>query len=259
MIGRQKSHHLGLLDWGIGGISVLKKLLVSQPDLQITYFSDSGSVPYGQQSETELRARLEKIFHFLKENGAVTIVVACNAASTVVIEEESFEGLPLINVIKPLMNHVDEIKSKKLGVIGGQRTIDSHIYKEQIESQSSIKVFEQVAQPLSALIEAGKTQLKAIVKDLEPIMGPLQSQGIDSLVLACTHYPALVPVLKKLYPNLKLIDPADFVVKELKENLQASETPGISYFTTGDVDLMRDAATKAFNWPTKNIKKHIIE
>jgi glutamate racemase len=259
MMGRQKSHHVGVLDWGIGGISVLKKLLVSQPDLQITYFSDSGSTPYGEQSHEELRARLEKIFHFLKDQGAMTIVVACNAASTVVIDEESFERLPLINVIKPLLNHIDEIKSKKLGVIGGIRTVESHIYRDQIEAQTDIKVFEEIAQPLSALIEAGKTQLKAIVKDLEPIMGPLQSQGIDSLVLACTHYPALIPVFKKLYPNLKLIDPADYVVKELKENLQASENPGISYFTTGDPDLMRDAATKAFSWSTKNIKTHTVE
>lgn len=246
---------VGMLDWGIGGLSVLKKLSAQQPHRDVIYFSDSGFTPYGKLSASDLKSRLENIFLFLKAEGATALIVACNAASTAIVNENSFKGLPLINVITPTVNYCQKLPAQNLGVIGGQRTIDSAIYKSGIENNSSVRVFQSVAQPLSALIEQGKINKSDVGSDLEQIMAPLLSENIESLVLACTHYPALTPVLKELYPSLELIDPADFALASLKAEKNNSAVPQYKYFTTGDSQQMRTAAQLAFQWTIPEVQK----
>ncbi len=246
---------LGLLDWGIGGLTVLKKLASKHPQIDIIYFSDSGFTPYGKLSPEDLRTRLDKVFLFLKSQGATAMIVACNAASTAIVNESTFQGLPLINVISPTTSLCKTLPGQNLGVIGGQRTIDSNIYKTEIEKDSSLKVFQSVAQPLSALIEKGKISKSDVIADLEMIMAPLLAANIVSLVLACTHYPALNPVVQELYPNLKLIDPADCVLSSLKLLETPDSNSQYKYFTTGDTKQMIDAASLAFQWKILHVTK----
>ena len=268
---RTVSLKIGILDWGIGGLSVLKKIIENQKScmnkfgFDIVYFSDSGSIPYGKLSVLDLRSRLEKIFQTLQADGVSLIIVACNAASTVIINETHYQEIPIINVISPTIEYCKNLADKNLGIIGGQRTIDSNIYKVGIERDSKIKVYQSVAQPLSALIEQGKIQKIDVAPYLEPIMDPLLLENISSLVLACTHYPALNPLITELYPQLTLINPADFVFSKMLDLSLISEDLGstkdlsyIKYKTTGDQILMRTSAKLAFQWEINTIETVLL-
>ena len=273
---RSVSFKIGILDWGIGGLSVLKKIIenhnscINKFGIDIVYFSDSGSIPYGKLSVLDLRSRLEKIFQTLQADGVSLIIVACTAASTVIINETHYQDIPIINVISPTLEYCKNLADNNLGIIGGQRTIDSNIYKVGIESNSNIKVHQSVAQPLSALIEEGKVQKVDVAPYLEPIMAPLLFENISSLVLACTHYPALNPLFTELYPQLTLINPADFVFSKMKGLLSYKEDSlrkdqeslkeiiDVKYKTTGNHILMRKSAQLAFQWEINNIETMLL-
>lgn len=245
---------VAFLDWGIGGLSVLKETLHAQPNLNALYFSDAGYTPYGKVPHQELRQRLETVFQFLISKGANILVVACNAASTAILDLDQYDGVQIINVITPTTNYCATLPTQKLGIIGGQRTVESHVYKLSIENQSNSKVFESAAQPLSALIEKGLIGEQDVRSDLDLIMQPLLDAKIESLVLACTHYPALAPVITKLYPHLTLIDPATHVVASIKDILKPQFEHQIAYYTTGSVEPMQKAARLAFAWNIEHIQ-----
>lgn len=237
--------HLGFIDWGIGGLSVLREIQKRTP-VRATYVSDSGFTPYGKLSKQDLRLRLFKIFSFLKEKNIDAIVVACNAASTAILDVTDFEGVPIYNVITPTLNALKQSQDKRLGVIGGDRTVESRVYSQALQTTERL-VFEQSTQPLSALIELGKVSEDDVLADLQTLLAPLVAHEIDSLVLACTHYPAISPVIEKNYPQWKLIDPAVYVADELSSHLQSSQSVGLaSYFTSGSREEMISAAQKAF-------------
>lgn len=242
---------LGILDWGIGGLSVLQNIQATRPGLQGIYFSDSGSTPYGKMSESEIQKRLTAIFDYLIDRDVTHIVIACNAASTAFMDTKEYRGRPIINVISPTVEAVSTMHSKmnfkKIGVIGGDRTVESGLYL-QIQDLTKMDVLQASAQPLSALIEQGKIRLEDTQADVVAIMSPLIESGIEALVLACTHYPALTPVFKALYPSLELIDPANFVSELLP--ISDSDRPGkMEYVTTGNSQEMQKAALKAFQHP----------
>lgn len=238
--------HLGFVDWGIGGLSVLREVLQREPQLQITYVSDSGFTPYGKLSAVELRERLVKIFLLLKSQGCDGIVIACNAASTTVLDLAVFESTPIYNVISPTIQALTKSPFKHLGIIGGDRTIDSHIYRDQLMAQTNMSVTENSAQPLSALIEDGQIDSNEVFSLLKNVFSVFQNPPIDGLVLACTHYPAVRNAITQMEPSWTLLDPAVFVAQSLAPSMGFSETPVQNYWTTGSPLEMISSVQKAF-------------
>lgn len=247
-----KHSHLGFVDWGIGGLTVLSEVLKLQPQLQITYFSDAGFTPYGKMSAQDLTLRLFQIFEWLKKQGCDGIVVACNAASAALLKtspellQNNFDtNTPIYDVITPTLSFLKKSSYQRLGIIGGDATVQSHIYRDSNPLQN---VFEQSAQPLSALIEEGKLSDDDVMPLLKTIFKNLEDKNLQALVLACTHYPAVAPHILKLQPTWQHVDPAVVLAKKLSAKLIPSAQATKKFYTTGSAEQTIFSAQKAFQF-----------
>jgi glutamate racemase len=236
---------LGIVDWGIGGIGLLNALDRVAPGLPVLYWSDAGATPYGRMSAEELTDRLTTVVAELAERGATEVVLACNAASTVVDRLDG-AALPVEGIIRHGLASVPEDLGS-IGVIGGQRTIDAGLYRRGLARPGRV-VLSRVAQPLSAHIEAGRTGSPQFQADLNRIVAPLRR--VDALVLACTHYPAANPWFAAALPDALLIDPAERMATAIAgrhpHTRFAPRLAGRVFLTTGDPEAMRLGAARAW-------------
>jgi glutamate racemase len=236
---------LGIVDWGIGGIGLLNALDRVAPGLPVLYWSDAGATPYGRMSADELTDRLTTVVAELAERGATEVVLACNAASTVV-DRLGGAAIPVEGIIRHGLASVPEHVGS-VGVIGGQRTIDAGLYRRGLARPGRV-VLSRVAQPLSAHIEAGRSGSPQFRADLARIVAPLRQ--VDALVLACTHYPAASPWFAAALPDALLIDPAERMADAIAERHPharfARRPAGRVFLTTGDPEAMRLGAARAW-------------
>jgi glutamate racemase len=240
---------VAILDWGIGGTDFLRLLRERHPGIPMIYFSDSGALPYGKQTRNDLIARLRAVAIILSDLGARWMVVACNAGSTVLPELTLPSGLESITgVIEHGVRLALASDAAIIGVVGGKRTVRSLAYRRPLERDGRI-VLQRVAQPLSALIEDGELESERLHRTLDAIVRPLR--GVDALLLACTHYPAVATQFASALPGVRLLDPApamvDFVSDAWfqRDGMQdgVAET---RFMTTGDPEGMRQSAFHAF-------------
>ena len=245
---------LGIIDWGIGGISVYKLLKERLGDVPVVYFSDTGATPYGKMARVELATRLDVIIEYLIERGATSIAIGCNAASTA-IGDLADHGIEVEGVIQPAVELTARLKPKRLGLIGGRRTVVSGVYREAF-AERGIAVKQRIAQPLSALIESGDISSEHLRAAANQIIGPLRN--CSHILLACTHYPAISHVLKELVsPATEFIDPAAELVSRV-EKLSISGSAEDTFLTTGDAAAMKTAALKAFGVSIPRVERVTI-
>ena len=203
---------LGIIDWGIGGVSIYKLLKERMPNVGILYFSDTGATPYGKMGRRELAERLDRVIEFLKDKGMTRLVIGCTAASTAIPDLKD-HGIKIDGVIEPAVAAAAKLKPKALGVIGGRRTVLSGVYRTAFANRG-IDVDQRIAQPLSGLIESGDVSSEKLRTEAARILRPLKS--CSHILLACTHYPAVEPVLKDLVSEKTVfIDPAESLVKRI--------------------------------------------
>jgi glutamate racemase len=242
---------LAIIDWGIGGIGVYKLIKERQPDLPVIYFSDTGATPYGKMSRPQLIARLNAVIQMLKSKGVTHLVIACNAASTAIPYLNS-DGIKIEGVIESAVAMTVKLKPKRLGLIGGRRTVLSGIYRKAFAAHG-IKVEQRVAQPLSGLIESGDISSDTLRDECGRILSPLRN--CSHILLACTHYPAVVNVMKDFVsPQTVFIDPAAELVKRIgRWNLAIRGTD--VFYTSGDAKQMKMASWLAFSCSIDTIGK----
>src|SRR5690606_36254839 len=138
---------LGIIDWGIGGISIYKLIKTRMPSAGILYFSDTGATPYGKMRRRELAERLDSVIAFLKAKGMTRLVIGCNAASTAIPDLASHE-IKIDGVIEPAVETASKLKPMRLGVIGGRRTVVSGVYRKAFLARG-VDIDQRIAQPLS--------------------------------------------------------------------------------------------------------------
>jgi len=231
---------LGVLDWGIGGIDAWRRLTRALPGHDYVYVSDAGFTPYGKVAPALLCARVQQ----LAERMAVdALVIACNAASTIIDELDL--AIPVVGVIAPGIRLVEMLGIPTIGIMGGERTIAAGIH-ERAFTNAGRRVVAVACQPLSAHVEAGRLDGPEVLRDLVPRLAELG--GVDATLLACTHYPALLPVLTRLAPTMRWLDPIDLLVHECATRWPLIDdrrgTSRVS--TTGSPDAMRAASQAAF-------------
>jgi glutamate racemase len=241
---------LGILDWGIGGIGVYKLIKEQLGDVGVVYFSDTGTTPYGKMTKPELVARLNEVIAFLKTQRVTHLLIGCNAASTAIPFLKT-DGITIEGVIDNAVRTTAKLKPKRLGVIGGRRTILSGVYRKAF-TKRGLPVEQRIAQPLSGLIESGDTSSEKLKTEAEQILTPLKN--CSHILLACTHYPAIENVLREyVSPKTNFIDPASGLV-EVVRKWKLSPSDEI-FLTTGDAPMMKTAAMKAFGFRMKNVKQ----
>jgi glutamate racemase len=233
---------LGFLDWGIGGIGIFQAFRRRRSDVPVFYWSDTGATPYGRLPASALTARVRRVLQVMVGQGVTQVVVACNAASTI-LPGLGDVGIPVMGVIEPAIAMVSPALEGILGVVGGARTIRSGLYRRALATQRR-RVIQRIAQPLSAHIEAGRVGTPAFERDLRRILGPLARA--NAILLACTHYPSAAGAFARLAPRASLLDPAEAVVKTLLARWRLPRGRGDLFVTTGRPDEMRRAALTAW-------------
>ncbi|WP_456341989.1 glutamate racemase [Thermovibrio sp.] len=213
---------IGIFDSGVGGLTVLKAIRDLLPGENLIYFGDTARVPYGTKSQrTIIRYSIQNA-RLLESYRIKMLVVACNTSSAHALEilREEFP-FPVIGVVKPGAKlAVSATKGGKVGVIGTEATVKSHAYRKEIISLNPFcEVYEKACPLLVPLIEEGWLDDPITKEVVRRYLEPLVGEGIDTLVLGCTHYPLIKGVIGELYPHLNLIDSADAVAKEVERNL----------------------------------------
>ena len=241
---------IGICDYGIGGVSLYKRLR-ERSDVDVIYYSDAGYVPYGKVPEAELQGQVQKVIDFLFDQGAAYVAVACNAASTVIPNDPRVSG-----IIEHGLHVVRSAKIRKTGIVGGYRTIESNSYKTPLELEG-IAVKQVVAQALSIRIEAGDLHSAALYHDIQTIFSPLVA--CETVLLACTHYPVIAEQIQTAFPTLTLLDPIEEMLEHICANWPTMNgTNQVRWITSGDTQNMAVAIDKAFNLSNLTIEKHVI-
>lgn len=243
-------NRLAIIDWGIGGISIHKLIKKQLGEIPIIYFSDTGATPYGKMTRAELVSRLNAVIEFLKSQGTTHIAIGCNAASTA-IPYLSDHGIAIEGVIESAVNVTINMKPKRLGLIGGRRTVLSGVFRRAFANYG-LKVAQRIAQPLSGLIESGDVSSDVLRAECERILTPLKN--CSHILLACTHYAAIIPVMRDFVSDETVfVDPAPSLVSAVKSwHLPARGDD--SYLTTGDARSMKMSALSAFGWKIDSVK-----
>jgi len=216
---------IGVFDSGIGGLTVYKALKEKLPDEKVIYLGDTARLPYGTKSAQTIIHFSEDNARFLLGKDIKIIVVACNSASSHAVQylQDTFEKIPVLGVIEPGAEAAVECSKKKIGVIGTSATIMSRAYEKAIlEKNPNAQIITKDCPLFVPLVEEGWLNHKVTRLVAEEYLLPLKEQGIDSLVLGCTHYPVLKGVISEVLGEaIKLIDSAEVISKRVYSILKS--------------------------------------
>jgi len=208
---------IGIFDSGVGGLTVYQKISEHFPYADIHYLGDTARVPYGSRSKETVIAYSLQCAGFLIENFDIdTIIVACNTASSYAIKQITDKyGVNVIGVVEPgAATAVETTLNNKIGVIGTRATVRSRSYIEAIHSIKSDISIEQVPCPLFVpIVEEMLVDTDIARQVVRHYLSTLVSTGIDTIILGCTHYPLLKNVISAQYPDIKIVDSSEAIIK----------------------------------------------
>ncbi|MEX1188113.1 MAG: glutamate racemase [Bacteroidia bacterium] len=247
---------IGVFDSGIGGLTVASAIHKMLPNESIIYFGDTAHFPYGNQSPEQIESYGLGIARFLKSKGCKMIVIACNTASAhsyKAILKEIDNEIPVINVIDPASIAIASKYPKgSIGVIGTAGTIKSGIYKRRIQKFAPEAKVSSLATPLLApMIEEGYFNNKISSTIIHSYLEKKSLQGIQALILACTHYPLIKKEVESFYNNrVEVVDSAQWVAQEVKSQLEGKQI--LSESTKPSFNFYVSYLTQTFEKSAKN-------
>lgn len=244
------SSPIGVFDSGVGGLSVLRAIRAQMPEESIIYFGDQGHIPYGPRPMEQIRSFSEAITRFLLERDAKIIVVACNTASAAALKHlrETFPDVPFVGMepaVKPAAEHT---QTGKVGVLATPATFQGALYASVVERfANGVELFQNTCSGLVQEIERGNLDGTETRRILEDALYPMLEKNIDTVVLGCTHYPFVIPLIEQIVgENVRVIDPAPAVSKQIRRVLEAkglkNESEGrgdLTFYTSGDPAELR--------------------
>ena len=214
---------IGVFDSGVGGLSVLGEIRALLPQESLLYVADSGHVPYGEKSPDFIRERSQRIAEFLLGQGAKALVLACNTATAAAIAElrGRYPQLPIIGMEPAVKPAAAATQSGVVGVLATTGTLKSAKFAALLDRfANDVRVITQPCPGLVEQIEAGELDSEATRALLSGFVQPLLAEGCDTLILGCTHYPFLKPLLRTLVPeSVSLIDTGAAVARQLQRLL----------------------------------------
>jgi glutamate racemase len=239
---------IGIFDSGIGGTSIWREIHQLLPNEQTIYLADSKNAPYGLKPKAEIIALSIKNVDFLLAMNCKLIVVACNTATTNAIKElrEKYT-VPIIGIepaIKPAATHS---KTQTIGILATKGTLNSELFNKTVELFHDTKIIEQVGHGLVQLIENGDIDSAEMTQLLHSYLTPMIQANIDYLVLGCSHYPYLIPQIKKILPpHIHIIDSGEAVAKQTRNILRDKvgfsdlEKTNPIFFTNTNPKVLKD-------------------
>ena len=265
---------IGVFDSGLGGLTVAREIMRNLPTERIVYFGDTARVPYGSKSKDTIVRYSRQIVRFLKTQDIKAIVIACNTATALAIDEVKEEaGMPVIGVIDPGAHMaVRATRNKKVGVIATRATIQARTYTTFINNlDPEINVISQACPLLVPLVEEGWLHDRITDEILMRYLDDVLEHDVDTLILGCTHYPLLRSAIKKLLgEQVTLINPAYETAKELEKMLAASGLANVrpmdknepypyKFFVSDDAKKFKDFANSILPIDVTNARVVPIE
>jgi glutamate racemase len=234
---------IGLFDSGMGGLSVLRAVRSRLPQADLVYLGDNGHVPYGPRPLAEVRGFSEAITRFLLARGAQGVVVACNAASAAALHylRETFPAVPFVGMEPAVKPAAEQTRTRVVGVLATPATFQGELFASVVERfAQGVTVLREVCPGLVQQVEAGEIDSPHTEALLRGWVEPMLRQNIDALVLGCTHYPFIIPLLEKICgPGVRVIDPAPAVARQVERVLGPAGVPPagaagrLVYYTSG--------------------------
>lgn len=250
---------IGVFDSGIGGLTVLREIWEAVPDESTIYFGDNSRSPYGTKSKsTIIRYSLQNM-KFLESKDVKMIVIACNTASAYAYEElKKRANVPVVEVVTPGADVACRAtKNGRIGIIATKGTISTGVYKKAVEdrakelSMENIEIFEQACPLFVSLAEEGWWDKEVTRLTAEEYLKPLKEAGVDTLVMACTHYPLLSKVIQEVMGDgVTLVNTGEATAKVVKELLssegttsEGNQSPVREFYTSDEPELFEQVAT----------------
>lgn len=220
-----KNGPIGIFDSGIGGLTVAKAVTDLLPNESIIYFGDTKHLPYGEKSDVAIQHYSQKICHFLIEQGCKCIVVACNTAATAAYDKLAQDPkitVPIVDVVNPLVDKVNELGFENVGIIATRATIRSDRYRIKLKAQNKKITVNQMATPLLVpMIEEGFYQNKISKGIIQKYLANPTFDGIEAMLLACTHYPLIKDEIQSvLGENILVLDSTLVAALRLQNELR---------------------------------------
>ncbi|MEJ5241427.1 MAG: glutamate racemase [Anaerolineales bacterium] len=238
---------IGVFDSGVGGLSVLRAIRRELPQEHILYVADQAHVPYGPRPLTEVRGFAEEITRFLLAQGAKLIVVACNTASAAALHglRQLFPQVPFVGMEPAVKPAAEQTQSGVVGVLATPATFQGALYASVVERfAEGVKLLPHTCPGLVAEIEAGNLDGEQTRTILETALRPMLAEGADTIVLGCTHYPFVMPLIQEIVgESVRVIDPSPAVARQVRRLLeshglrrQATDPARMRFFTSGPLE-----------------------
>lgn len=211
-------HAIGVMDSGVGGLTVVRAILDQLPNEPVIYVGDTAHGPYGPQPIAQVREFALEVLDSLVERDVKMLVIACNSASAAMLRDARERySMPVIEVIQPAVRRaVSATRTGRIGVIGTQATITSDAYSDAFSAATHIEVTSQACPKFVEFVEAGITNGKELTEIAREYLQPVLDQEIDTLVLGCTHYPLLTGVISMIAgDNVTLVSSAEETAKDV--------------------------------------------
>ncbi|NIM24719.1 MAG: glutamate racemase [Armatimonadetes bacterium] len=257
---------IGVFDSGVGGLTVARALLHLLPGERLLYFADTAHVPYGPRPPEQIKDFALDISAFLIEQGAKAVIMGCNTSSAVALEPARESHGPLIfGVIQPgAKAALRATRKSRIGVIATQATVSTAAYSSALRGlKPALEVIEQPCPEFVPLVEKGELNSAHTRQVTNGYLEPVLQFGVDTVVLGCTQYPLLRPLIQEIAgPEITLIDPAEETAKEVAAALREAKlvnpgTPDASahrFFASGDPTSIKTVGARFLGQPIENIE-----
>ncbi len=254
----EQKNPIGIFDSGVGGLSVLRSIREQMPNEDVIYVGDQAHVPYGPRSMEQIQNFSEGITRYLLKHEAKIIVVACNTASAAALKylRETFSDIQFVGMEPAVKPAAEKTQTGKVGVLATPATFQGALYASVVERfGAGVEFFQHTCPGLVSQIELGKLDEPKTRAILEDALLPMLEKNIDTVVLGCTHYPFVIPLIEQIVgENVRVIDPAPSVARQAKRLLEAggllnsSDVKGrIQIYTSGDVSVVESVLPKLLN------------
>ncbi|MHB9149621.1 MAG: glutamate racemase [Thermoleophilia bacterium] len=255
---------IGLFDSGVGGLTVLHECLVNLPAEDYLYLGDTGSFPYGPRSLEEVRALAFRNTSFLVEHDVKLIIVACNSAAAAALPQlqEAFDT-PIVGVVMPgARAAVQETRNRRIGVMATEATVRSASYQQALHTlDAGLEVFPVACHRLAPMIQDGDVFSEEVELAVRECVLPIKAARADTVILGCTHYPLLSPMLRRLLgPSVSLINSAEEIAREVAEILERKGIGNVpdregaySFYATGDPEAFRSVGARFLQLPIREV------
>ena len=253
---------IGVFDSGVGGLTVLRALVERVPDADYLYFGDTARLPYGSKSAATVAHYAVGAVRYLQDQGAESLVIACDTATALALNEiKAAAGVDVIGVIEPGAEAAAAAtRKRKVVVIGTEATISSHAYRRALEARK-VAVREKACPLLVPLVEEGwvehtVTEQVAKIYLSEAFADDAGDFNADVLVLGCTHYPLIKPLLRRMAPeHVEIVDSAESTAREVARQLQIEALPSSAETSSAQRRTERQGASKLKFFATDSAEK----